>query len=111
MKRFSEFSDSQTQNLSESRFLRKATALALAGKSKRHGDDAVRHFKVAQDKFRHRPLDTPEERLERLSQGFHALSEGLIHLRRQTGSAVGISLSAVLLSELSNRQLKQLLKK
>ena len=38
----------QTEDLNESRFLRKTTALLLASQSKKHGDDAVRHLKSAQ---------------------------------------------------------------
>lgn len=109
MKTFEEFL--QVEELNESRFLRKTTALVLAGKSKKHGDDAVRHLKSAQQKFKRRGLDTPEERIERLSDGLNDLCEGLISLRKQNGSAVGVSLSAVLMSERSNQQLKDLLKK
>ncbi|MGC6471823.1 MAG: hypothetical protein ACON4W_02985 [Parvibaculales bacterium] len=109
MKTFDEFL--QGEELNESRFLRKTTALLLAGQSKKHGDDAVRHLKSAQQKFKRRGLDTPEERIERLSDGLNDLCEGLISLRKQNGSAVGVSLSAVLMSERSNQQLKDLLKK
>lgn len=38
-------------------------------------------------------------------------NESLISLRKQNGSAVGVSLSAVLMSERINQQLKDLLKK
>jgi len=37
-------------------------------------------------------------------------NESLVSLRKQSGSAVGVSLSAVLMSERSNQQLKDLLK-
>ena len=109
MKTFDEFL--QVEDLNESRFLRKTTALLLAGQSKKHGDDAVRHLKSAQQKFKRRGLDTPEERIQRLSEGFDDLCEGLISLRKQNGSAVGISLSAVLMSERSNQQLQNILRK
>ena len=108
MKTFDEFVE--TEDLNESRFPRKTTALLLASQSKRHGDDAVRHLNSAQQKFKGRPLDIPEERIERLSEGFDDLCEGLISLRKQNGSAVGLSLSVALMSERSNQQLKDLLK-
>ena len=108
MKTFDEFL--QTEDLNESKFLRKTTALLLASQSKKHGDDAVRHLKSAQQKFKGRPLDTAEERIEKLSEGFDDLCEGLISFRKQNGSAVGVSLSAVLMSERSNQQLRNLLK-
>jgi len=112
MKTFDEFllESEDSQDLTESRFLRKTTALLLANQSRRHGEDAVRHLKSAQQKFKGRPLDTTEERIERLSDGLNDLCEGLISIRRQSGSAVGVSLSAVMMSERSNQQLKDLLK-
>lgn len=47
----------------------------------------------------------------RVSEGFDDLCEGLISLRKQNGSAVGVSLSAVLMSERSNQQLQNILRK
>lgn len=73
----------QTEDLHESRFLRKTTTLLLASQSKKHGDYTVRHLKSAQQKFKGRPLDTAEERIEKLSEGFDDLCEGLIV--RETG--------------------------
>ena len=99
------------KELNESRFLRKGVSLVFARNAKKHGDDAVRHLKSAQQKFKRRGLDTPEERIERLSEGFDDLCEGLISLRKQNGSAVGVSLSAVLMSERSNQQLQNILRK
>ena len=100
----------EPKELNESRVLRKGVSLVFARNAKKHGDDAVRHFKNAQSKLSKRPLDAPEERIERLSEGFDDICEGLISLRKQNGSAVGVSLSAVLMSERSNQQLKDLLK-
>lgn len=59
-------------------------------------------------RFRVRPTDTPEERTERLSEGLTDLCEGLICIRKQNGSAVGIALSSVLFNEHRNTQLEKI---
>ena len=100
-----------SKELNESRFLRKGVSLVFVRNAKKHGDDAVRHFKTAQTKLSKRPLDTPEERIERLTEGLNDLCEGMISLRKQNGALTGISTSAVLLNERTNQQLKALLKK
>lgn len=111
MKTFDEFIQEKSNELDESRLLRKGGALLLARSAKKHGDEAVRYLKIAQQKFRVRPSDTPEERIERRSEGLTELCEGLICIRKQNGSAVGIALAAVLLNERTSKQIKGLLKK
>ena len=56
MKTFDEFLQTEDQRI---RVFRKTTALLLASQSKAV-DDAVRHLKSAQQKFKGRPLDTAE---------------------------------------------------
>ena len=98
------------EDLKESRLLRKGGSLVFARNAKKHGDDAVRHFKSAQTKLNKRPLDTPEERIEHLTEGLNELCDGMISLRKQTGALTGISISAVLLNERTNQQLEKLFK-
>ena len=100
-----------SKELNESRFLRKGVSLVFARNAKKHGDDAVRHFKTAQTKLSKRPLDTPEERIERLTECLNDLCEGMISLRKQNGALTGISTSAVLLNERSSKQIDRLIRK
>jgi hypothetical protein len=101
----------EPKELNESRFLRKGVSLVFARNAKKHGDDAVRHFKNAQSKLSKRPLDTPEERIERLTEGLNDLCEGMISLRKQNGALTGISTTVVLLNERTNQQLARLNKR
>ena len=96
------------KELNESRFLRKGAALLLARNAKKHGDDAVRHFKDAQRKLSVRGTDTPEERIELLTEGLNDLCEGMISLRKQNGAVAGIVTTTVLLNERTNQQLARL---
>ena len=52
-----------------------------------------------------------EERLERLSEGLTELTEGLMCIRQQNNSAVGIALAAVLLNERASKRLERILRK
>ena len=108
MKTFKEIRGTDTEELNESRLMRHGSALLLANSAKKHGDEAVRYLNAAQQKFRVRPSDTPEERIERLSEGLSDLSHGLICIRQQNGAITGIVTTAVIISDKTNRQLKTL---
>lgn len=97
--------------LNESRFLRKGVSLVFARNAKKHGDDAVRNFKTAQTKLSKRPLDTPEERIERLTEGLNDLCEGMISLRKQNGAVTSLTLTSALLNERTDKQVQKLLGK
>ena len=97
--------------LNETRLLRKGVSLVFARNAKKHGDDAVRHFKDAQRKFSVRGTDTPEERIERLTEGLNDLCEGMVSLRKQNSAVAGIVTTAVLINERTDKQVQKLLKK
>lgn len=97
--------------INESRFLRKGVSLVFARSAKKHGDDAVRHFKTAQTKLSQRPLDTPEERIERLTEGLNELCKGMISLRKQNGAVTSLTLTSALLNERTDKQVQKLLRK
>ena len=109
MKSFNEFETGE--EILQENLLRKGAAILLARNAKKHGDDAVRHFKDAQRKLSVRGTDTPETRLERLTEGLNDLCEGMISLRKQNGALTGISTSAVLLNERSSKQIDKLFKR
>ena len=97
-------------SLQESRLLRKGVALLLARSAKKHGDTAENHFNTAQRSFS-KKSDTLEEHMVNLLSGMNEMAEGLVNLRRQNGSITGISTTAVLLNERTNKQISLLLKK
>jgi hypothetical protein len=109
MKTFDEFL--QTEDLNESRFLRKTTALLLARSAKKHGDDATRSLNDAKRKIKGSSLDTNEECLKGIQDGLQDLCDGLISIRKQNGAITGIVTTAVLLNERTNRQLERFTKR
>lgn len=92
-------------DLKESRLLRKGVSLVFARNVKKQGDDAVRHFKSAQTKLNKRPLDTPDERMQCLTEGLNDLCEGMISLRKQNGALASLVTSSILLSKSIKRNL------
>jgi hypothetical protein len=108
IKTFKEFRGTDTEDLNESRLLRNGSALLLARSAKKHGDEAVRYLNAAQQKFRIRPSDTPEERIKRLAEGLTDLCEGLICIRQQNGAITGIVTTGILLSERINAQVSRI---
>lgn len=73
--------------------------------------DAVRYLKSTQEKFKREGLDTPEERIERLTEGLNDLCEGMISLRKQNGAVTSLTLISALLNERTDKQVQKLLRK
>ena len=95
MKTFEETRGKETEDLNESRLLRKGSALLLARSAKKHGDDATRSLTDAKHKVKGSPLDSDEERLKSIQDGLQCLCDGLISIRKQNGAVTGIVLTAV----------------
>ena len=108
IKTFEEFMETEPQDLIESRLLRKGGVLILARSAKRHGDDASRSLNDAKRKIKGSPLDSDNERLKSLQEGFQDLCDGLISIRRQNGAITGIVTTAVLLNERTSKQVQKL---
>ena len=70
MKTFDQFIREQSNDLNESRFLRKGGALLLARSAKKHGDDATRSLTDAKRKIKGSSLDSDEERLKGIQMVF-----------------------------------------
>jgi hypothetical protein len=110
MKTFDEIrGTAETEDLSESRLLRKGGALLLARSAKKHGDDADKSFNDAKQKIKGNPLDTVGEHLTSLQDGLMDLCDGLISIRKQNGAITGILTTAVLLKDRTNKQMKKVL--
>ena len=111
MKTFDQFIREESCDLNESRLFRKGGALLLARSAKKYGDDATRSLTDAKRKIKGSSLDTDEERLKGLQEGFQDLCDGLISMRKQNGAITGIVTTAVLFNERTNRQLEGLSKR
>jgi hypothetical protein len=97
--------------LQESRLLRKGVALLLARSAKKSGDTAETHFNNAQRSFTKKPDQSLEDQMKSLLEGLNEMCDGLIYLRKQSGSITGIATTAVLLNEKTDKQISLLLKK
>jgi hypothetical protein len=71
----------------EENAIRKGAVSLYAVQGKRHGDAAVRHFKIAQQSLtRHQSNNTIEEKIDAIEIYLKSLSDGLIEIRNQIGS-------------------------
>ena len=111
MKTFDEIRVSETEDLNESRLLRKGVVLLLARSAKSHGDDATRSLNDAKRKITGSSLDTDTERLKSIQDGLQDLCDGLISIRKQNGAITGIVTTALLLNERTKNQMQKLIKK
>lgn len=112
MKTFEEIrGTADTEDLNESRLLRKGGALLFARSAKKHGDDAHKSFNDAKQKIKGNPLDTDGERLTSLQDGLQDLCDGLISIRKQNGAITGIMTTTVLLNERTSLQLEKIIRK
>jgi len=101
----------ETEDLNESRLLRKGGALLFARSAKKHGNDAHKSFNDAKQKIKGNPLDTDGERLASVQYGLMDLCDGLISLRKQNGAITAIVVSGQLLNERTNAQLEKIIRK
>ena len=107
MKTFDQFIREQSNDLNESRFLRKGGALLLARSAKKHGDDATRSLTDAKRKIKGSSLDSDEERLKGIQDGLQDLCDGFISMRKQNGAITGIVTTAVLFNERTNAHIRK----
>ena len=111
MKTFDEIrATAETEDLNESRLLRKGGALLFARSAKKHDDDAHKSFNDAKQKIKGNPLDTDGERLASIQYGLVDLCDGLISIRKQNGAITGIMTTAVLLNERTSQQLEKIVR-
>ena len=101
----------EPEDLTESRFLRGATALVFASKSKQSGDKVVQYARRGQGILKKFKKDmSAEERLEMLQDALVEMFNAQIESRKQLGNLVGVALASALISERSNKQMLKLLK-
>ena len=89
MKSFDEFcSDSE---MLEEGIMRSGAITVYGARSKKHGDEAVRAFRQAQQALRKGGPDVAlEDRVNRIEQSLDHLFDGLIAQRQQIGTSVAL---------------------
>ena len=102
-------SDLEEEVLNEIRFLRAGSAITLAARAKRYGDNVVRNAKAGQSDLKKiRQEKNLDRKIEYLSNAINEMFEAQINARYQVGNLVGVALTSVLISERSDKELKKL---
>ena len=100
-----------TEELNESRLLRKGVALTFAAKARSEGQKIEREVNAAKQKMRPKAGDSIDEQVRSLQEGLLSIGDAMVAQRKMMGALVAICLSGQLLSERTNKQMEQLLKK
>ena len=108
MKTFKEIRDTDTEDLTESRLLRRGIATGYGLRARNEGKKIEMELNSAKNALRPRPNDTTEEQVKRLQEGLIHMCDANIALRHQLGAITAIVTTAVLLNERTNRQLKRM---
>ena len=100
-----------TEELNESRLLRKDVALTFAAKARSEGQKIEKEINAAKQTMRHKVGDSVEDQVKSLQEGLMSVGNAMVAQRKMMGALVAICLSGQLLSERTNKQMEQLLKK
>ena len=106
-KTFNELSD----ELNESRFLRKGVAATYAMRARNEGKKVEQNLSNAKQTLRPRSNETTEEQIKRLQEGLIEMCDANIALRKQLGAMTAIIVSGQLLNERTNKQIEKLVRK
>ena len=99
-----------SDELKESRLLRKGVASIFAAKARSEGLRVERQLNSAKNSLRPRTGEDPEERIERLQKGLIEMCDANISLRKQLGAMTAIIVSGQLMNERTSNQIKKLFK-
>ncbi len=102
---------SSLEQLDESRFLRGASALVFASKSKQSGNKVVQYAnrgKTILNRFK-RDMTT-DERVDVIKDAMEELFNAVIENRKQMGNLVGVALTSALISERSSKELQKIIR-
>ena len=100
-----------SDELNESRLLRKGVASIFAAKARSEGLRVERQLNSAKNSLRPRAGEDTEERIERLQKGLIEMCDANISLRKQLGAMTAIIVSGQLMNERTNKQIDRLLRK
>ena len=110
MKTFKEIRDTDTEDLTESRLLRRGIATTYGLRARNEGKKVEMELNSAKNALRPRPNDTTEEQVKRLQEGLIQMCDANIALRHQLGAITAIVVSGQLFNERTNTQLEKILK-
>ena len=110
MKTFKEIRGTDTEDLTESRLLRRGIATAYGLRARNEGKKVEMELNSAKNALRPRPNDTTEEQVKRLQEGLIQMCDANIALRHQLGAITAIVVSGQLFNERTNTQLEKILK-
>jgi len=110
MKTFKEIRDTDTEDLTESRLLRRGIATTYGLRARNEGKKVEMELNSAKNALRPRPNDTTEEQVKRLQDGLIQMCDANIALRHQLGAITAIVVSGQLFNERTNTQLERIIK-
>ena len=99
-----------SDELNESRLLRKGVASIFGAKARSEGLKVERQLNAAKNLFRSRSGENSEEKIERLQEGLIEMCDANISLRKQLGAMTAIIVSGQLMNERTNKQIEKLVK-
>ena len=111
MKTFKEIRDTDTEDLTESRLLRRGIATAYGLRARNEGKKVEGELVSAKNALRPRQKDTTDEQIRRLQKGLIQMCDANIALRHQLGAITAIVVSGQLFNERTNAQLERILRK
>ena len=99
MKTFNEIRNSNNDDLSENRLLRKGIATAYAVRARNEGKKIEMELNSAKNALKPRSGDTTEEQIRRLQEGLIKMCDANIALRHQLGSITALGLINIVMTE------------
>ena len=100
------------ESLNEVRVMRAGAVLLFAGKVREQGKRLESHMRATQDDFQKAKKEKEiNNKIDHFIDGIDELSKGIAGLRYMMGNMTGISVSAALLAERSNKELTKLTRK
>ena len=100
-----------SNELKESRLLRKGVATAYAMRARNEGKKVEQNLSSAKQTLRPRSNESIEDQVKRLQEGLIEMCDANIALRKQLGAITAIIVSGQLLNERTTTQLENILRK
>ena len=100
-----------SDELKESRLLRKGVASIFAAKARSEGLRVERQLNSAKNSLRPRTGEDTEEKIERLQKGLIEMCDANISLRKQLGAMTAIILNGQLMNERTRKKIEKLVRK
>ena len=104
--------ETDIETLNEFRIIRAGAVLAFASKVRQQGQRVERRMKAAQSEFQKaKRQEETNDKIDSFLDGLDELTRGISDMRFMMGNMTGISVSAALLAERSNKEIIKLTRK